>query len=96
MKCTGRRENNSNSGASSLAYDGSTVRIDFGQSHPERVLLVEVDHQRGTFAIDEPSRNKIGLVRMAPFDEQHQFAGRVSSAEDFLGFEPAIETTWGR
>jgi len=63
---------------------------------PREPLLVELDDNLRTLDIGKLSRYQIGLVIVLPLHEEHELAARVRRANDLLGQEVAVESTWAR
>ena len=61
---------------------------------PGEPLFVKLDDRLRAFHIRLSRRNKIGLVRSLPFDEEHQFPRRVGGANDPFGIQVPVESSW--
>ncbi len=58
---------------------------------PHETVFVELDHDHGTLVIGYAGRHQIGLIRILPFHEKHEFAFGVRCAQYLLGYQATFE-----
>ncbi|CAN8022356.1 unnamed protein product [Ixodes persulcatus] len=75
---------------------GSFLRFVFAAaaSVPGQAFFVKpYDDLRATYVGDARGHD-VGFVAVLPLDQEHELAGRVGGADDAIGVQAAVETTW--